>query len=96
MIRLFRESVDRYDERFGEPTMEVLTFEGMIKFLDDVIKFPHTGSYTIEGLNDKYNFEVDRVVATKLFEQAVKLLWKKKKFDVIEELKQTIIKLGNY
>lgn len=97
MIKLFiKESVDKFDERFGEPTMEVLTIDRMIKFLDDVIRFPNDSGVTLEGLNDKYNFKVDRIVATKLFEQAVKLLWKKKKLDVLRELRDTVIKLGNY
>lgn len=94
MIKL--EQYDVYDERFGEPTTEVVKIEGVLDFLDDVIAFTQNQSVIDEGLNDKYNLQVDRVVMTKLFERAIKALSRKNKVDVLKEIKDTIIRLGNY
>lgn len=96
MIKLFREHLDEYDEKFGEPTTQVIDIIGFLDFLDDVISACNEKQSVSESLNARYNFKVKRVVATRLFEQAVKELFKKHRADVIEELKNTIIKLGMY
>lgn len=96
MIRLFKEKVDPYDEKFGEPTTEVVDIESFVKFLDDVIRDAENNNYIEEDINDNYNFEVDRIVATNYFEKAIKLLHKKKKTDVLKEIKDVVIRLGNY
>lgn len=96
MIKLFRESIDKYDEKFGEPCTQVLDIVDLLDYLDDVISYCKEVNTVNESLNDSYGFKVKRVVATRMFEQAVKELFKKNRTDVIEELKQTIIKLGKY
>lgn len=96
MIKIFRESIDKYDEKFGEPCTQVLDIVDLLDYLDDVISYCKEVNTVNESLNDNYGFKVKRVVATRMFEQAVKELFKKSRTDVIEELKQTIIKLGKY
>lgn len=96
MIKKLVKEFDLYDDTFGEPTTEVVSIKGVLDFLDDVISFTNRNHVIEEGLNDKYNLQVDRVVMTQLFEKAVKSLSKKKKTNVLKELKDTIIKLGNY
>ena len=97
MIKLFfKENIDEYDEKFGEPSTQVTDIVGFLDYLDDVIAYCNELQTVTEGLNDKYNFKVSKVMATRLFEQAVKELFKKNRTDVIKELKETIIKLGTY
>lgn len=92
------EVVDVYDSKFGVPTSEVISFNGVLEFLDDVIYFSNhsLSEDNKDNLNIKYNLLVDRVMMTKLFEEAVKGLAKKHRTDVLLELKDAIIKLGKY
>lgn len=87
---------DEYDVRFGEPTTEVVDIHGVLDFLDEVIAFCDSYEDLQEGLNDKYKFKVSRIVMTNFFERAVKQLCRKHKKDTLKELKEAIIKLGNY
>lgn len=96
MVNKLHENVDLYDNTFGEPTTEVVSIQGVIDFLDNVIEFTNKYTTVQEDLNNKYNLLVDRVVMTKLFERAVKELSKKNRSDVLKELKDVIIKLGKY
>ena len=88
---------DEYDIKFGEPTTEVLNIYDLLDFIDDVIVFTKAAKETItENINAKYNLLVDRVVATESFEKALKILYKKHRTDILEELKSVVIDLGNY
>ena len=95
-MKLRYEDVDPYDIRFGEPTTQVIDAIGVLDYLDDVIAACDELDIIEEGLNDKYNLAVKRIVVTKSFENAVKLLYKKHRKDVLKELKDAIIKLGRY
>lgn len=92
----FDDTFVEYDELFGEPSTEVFDIVDLLDYLDNVISFTESETTVNDGLNDKYDLLVDRVVATNFFKKAVKLLSKKKKTNVLKELKETIIKLGNY
>ena len=98
-MKLFENKQDKYDEIFGEPTTEVVSIYGVLDYLDEVIKLTEENIFEedlTESNNSHYDFEIERIVMTRQFEEAVKQLYKKHKSNVINELKDTIIKLGNY
>lgn len=96
-IKQESEFEDEYDSIFGEPTTEVLDIYDLLDFIDEVIEYTENQSKSInENLNKKYELQVDRVVATESFENALKILNKKHRTDILRELKTLIIDLGNY
>lgn len=95
-VNEYKDYSDDYDRIFGEPTTEVITPQGVLDYIDEVIKCidKSTDSLT-ENLNSN-DFIIKRIIATNYFEKAIKGLYKLHKKDVLEELKDAIEKLCNY
>lgn len=97
--RIAKESeyADKYDEKFGVPSTEVFEINDLLDFIDEVIEYTEEQSETLEeNVNEKYNLQVDKVVATDPFEKALKILFKKHRIDILKEIKSVVIDLGNY
>ena len=87
-----------YDRLFGEPTTEVFEVNDFFKYMDALISYAEHSVFTASNssASEPKEFQIKDIIATAVFEQALKKQVKKHKADTLNQILEVSEKLLNY
>lgn len=83
---------DEFDKQFGAPKTETFATKDLIAYLDKIANCIEIAE--AENPEEQKDFAISKAIATDTFKNAVKILYKKQRADIIKELKAVVMTLA--
>ena len=88
-----------YDRLFGEPTTEVFEVNEFFRYMDELIEYSKhsvSAASNSSASSEPKEFQIKDIIATAVFEHALKKQVKKHKTDILNQILEVVEKLLNY